>query len=734
MNPDPELEELFPGGPGRELVQLIQASRPAQPPLDPYFRNHLRMKVIAEARRRGTARPGSRFAWPSLRVMSFAAAACAVVLVVGVVLRGGTPVQPVAVTQAPQGMKNVSRVEPIRIAFTGPVDKNAVAQSIAIEPATLYTTRWDGQTLVIIPLHALAANTSYSVKLVPVAQPAANTTPTTTPAPPVVVHFVTAPVAPSPVSPPSFRTDNLTVFEETPMAQPGAVVSAAWMPDSQALIVTTPAAEVWWMNPQGTLVRRLAAHAGLPSVAPDGRHLAFWRSDETNHASLWVSAIDDDGSHATQVASLPGTPTGPAAWIGKDRLAYGDGGTQHLVDLQGTQLPLNVAIVPGSPVAATADGHILAMLTAQGPTVLDTASGRSQVIMAGTATDLAWSTQGQLAFILSQPSGSQLWVDAPDGLKKVAESTAGAAWSGISWSPDASSLLVGTRGAAADALPGAFLVNAEAAGKVVAFGAADREYGLPRWAPDGSSVAFLRGDETGRPRLWMATVRVGQLSAADLAQLDAIHVVTRFLDARQAGHLADAQSALGPQALATYQNGNLPLVTAPGDPIFARSYVVGVQLVSSDQFLITVRIVLADPKSKQETKFFEEHLTVVRHDQRFLIDAVQPGTTTTLGQGPSVVSVQVQRVAPNQRIDVKFDADLKPSTVSRDNVFLRDAAGQTVQVADFQFDPNTRTVSIVAKLRAGNYTLVVTTAITDVNGQASAQEYDYAVVISPSTD
>jgi len=734
LNPDPELEELFPSGPGRELVQLIQASRPAQPPLDPYFRNHLRMKVMAEARRRGTGRPRPRFAWPSLRVMSFAAAACAVVLVVGVVLRSGTPGQPVAVTQAPQGMKNVSRVEPIRIAFTGPVDKNAVAQSIAIEPATLYTTRWDGQTLVIIPLHALAANTSYSVKLVPVAQPAAKTTPTTTPAPPVVVHFVTAPVAPSPVSPQSFRTDNLTVFEETPVAQAGAVVSAAWMPDSQALIVTTPAAEIWWMNPQGTLERRLAAHAGLPSMAPDGRHLAFWRLDGTNHASLWVSAIDDDGSHATQVASLPGTPTGPATWIGKDRLAYGDGGTLHLVDLQGTQLPLNVAIVPGSPVAATADGHILATLTAQGPTVLDTASGRSQVIMAGTATDLAWSTQGQLAFILSQPSGSQLWVDAPDGLKKVAESTAGVAWSGISWSPDASSMLVGTRGAAADALPSAFLVNAEAAGKVVAFGASDHEYGLPRWAPDGGGVAFLRGDETGRPRLWMATVRVGQLSAADLAQLDAIHVVTRFLDARQAGHLADAQSALGPQALAAYQNGNLPLVTAPGDPIFARSYVVGVQLVSSDQFLITVRIVLADPKSKQETKFFEEHLTVVRHDQRFLIDAVQPGTTTTLGQGPSVVSVQVQRVAPNQRIDVKFDADLKPSTVSRDNVFLRDATGQTVQVADFQFDPNTRTVSIVAKLRAGNYTLVVTTAITDVNGQASAQEYDYTVVISPSTD
>jgi Tol biopolymer transport system component len=746
LNLDPELEALFPSGPDREVVEAIKASRPAPPPLDPYFRNHLRMKLMAQARQTLTPRPRAAwFAWPRMPILAAAAAACAVVLMVGLARQLSAPTDLVAVNQpAIAGHKDVATVEPIKIAFTGPVDKNAVASSVVIEPATAYTTRWDGQTLVIIPLHPLAANTAYSVKLVP--QSAAGTkNPTATAAPPVVVRFVTAPSALSPVLPPSFRNDNLTFIGETPIADPGAVASAAWTPDGQALIVTRPASvtgssnpqnatEIWWMTPQGTFVRRLVPHASLPSIAPNGRLLAFWRLDGPGQPSLWISAIDEDGSHALQVASQQAAPGRPAIWVGNDRLAYVEGSSLRLVDLQGSALPLSIPVTADSPVAASADGRALAALTPQGTSLFDVSSGRSQVMTPGVAAEFAWSTSGQLAFILSQPSGSQVWIDSTAGLKKVAESTTGESWSGISWSPDSTSLLIASRAVEIGARPGAFLVNADGTGQRVGFGAQDREYTTPRWSPNGASVLFFRADETGRPRLWTATLRVGELTATDRAQLDAEHVVTRFLKARRSGNLADAQAELSAQALATYQNGNLPLVSAAGDPVFARSYVVGVQLGNADQFLITVRIVLADPKTKQEIRFFEEHLTVVRHDQRFIIDAVQAGVTTTLGQGPSVVSVQVQPVAPGQQVVVKFDADLNPGTVSRDAIFLRDASGKTLAPAGFQFDQNNRTVTIVTKLAPGKYTLVVTTGVTDIHGQAPAQEYDYAVVISSPSD
>jgi hypothetical protein len=40
----------------------------------------------------------------------------------------------------------------------------------------------------------------------------------------------------------------------------------------------------------------------------------------------------------------------------------------------------------------------------------------------------------------------------------------------------------------------------------------------------------------------------------------------------------------------------------------------------------------------------------------------------------------------------------------------------------------------MAKLHQGKYTLVVTTGVTDINGRAAAQDYNYTVVISGGND
>jgi len=48
---DQELEELFADPAHREVVDLLKASRPAAPPLDPHFRSYLRAKLMSEAQR-----------------------------------------------------------------------------------------------------------------------------------------------------------------------------------------------------------------------------------------------------------------------------------------------------------------------------------------------------------------------------------------------------------------------------------------------------------------------------------------------------------------------------------------------------------------------------------------------------------------------------------------------------------------------------------------------------------
>ncbi len=45
------------------------------------------------------------------------------------------------------------------------------------------------------------------------------------------------------------------------------------------------------------------------------------------------------------------------------------------------------------------------------------------------------------------------------------------------------------------------------------------------------------------------------------------------------------------------------------------------------------------------------------------------------------------------------------------------------------FDADNHLATIAVKLRPGTYQLVVTTSVTDINGNALAQEYDAPLVI-----
>ena len=768
---DPELDELFSDPADREVVDLLKASRPAAPPLDPHFRNYLRAKLMTEARRTlpaRSSRPWFPFTLsPRTLAPAMAAVAAGFLVVLGVQIYLHR--QPASIAVAVNIGKTIDKktdvgtTEPIVIPFSGPVDKTAVAESVQIQPATSVTKQWVGQNLVIIPDHPLAPNTSYTVTLKPSAtsppQPnptaASQPKPTAQPAPtvaptPVVVHFTTARPPVLPVVPPSFKSSNVSYGFDSRLGDfttSGSMLSAAWTPAGQLLVTrpagqpgpgslpspsasTTPSGspapkattDVWLMSSLGTPIRILLPGGSFPAAAPSNGLFAAWRVVTGNQASLEV--WDLQGTLPATVATLNGVPDRAPVWIGADRIAYVDQGRLRVVDVHGSPVYGSTIKIGGGSLAASPTSPLLAVEGASGSVVLDLGAAGSTTPLPQGATGFAWSLKGDLGFLVQQNGGTDLYVRA-DGKTstKVASSANGQTWSDLSWGPDATSLLLATRATNGSGTPGLILVNRDGSSPI-SFGEPSREYASPQWSPSGDLVLFTRRDEAGGRAFWTATATP---STTDAAENQALAEVDKFMQARIHGDSVAAQAELDDAGVAAYQAGGSLLVGPAGNP-FSRYYPVTVQFTGStpNQFLVGVRIFSA--RGGVETSFFEEQLTLELQGQRYLVHAVKTSATLALGHGPTVVSVEVVQSPPGEQVRVHFDADLKSQTVSSETIQVKDGDGKVVQ-ARVTFDPDNHLATLAVKLRPGNYQLVVTTGVTDVNGVMLAQEYDAPLVI-----
>src|ERR1700730_1649169 len=770
MTNDPELEELFNDPADRAVVDLLKASRPAAPPLDPHFRNYLRAKLMTEARQALPAR-AARSWFPftlSQKTLAPAMAAVAagflVVLGVEIYLHGQTEAPQVAcVCTAFNNKVDVGTGEPIVIPFTGPVDKTAVAESVVIQPATSVTKQWVGQNLVIIPAHPLAANTAYSVSFKPLA------TPTPTPAQipgvkpppavapaPVIVHFTTVRPPVTPIVPPSFKSAVVNYGYDSRLADPGTILSAAWTPAGQVLVTRpvgqlgpgsspgpstsatpsgppTPKAttDVWLMSSLGTPIRILVPGGSLPAAAPSGGLIAAWQPTQGTQVNLGV--WDLQGTPQATVATVDGVPDRAPVWIGGDRIAYVDQGRLRVVDLHGTQVSGVALQVGHGRLAASPTSQRLAVEGANGPVILDLRAAGSPTSLPSGAAGFAWSSKGDLAFVVRQSANTDiksantgLYV-AADGksFQKVATSPDAQTWSDLSWSPDATSLLLATTATNGNgAGPSLVLVNRDGSSPTP-FGPSSKEFASPQWSLSGDLVLFTRRDEAAGGRaFWTATTTPSTDSAANRA----LAAVARFMQARISGDATTAKAELDDAGVAAYQGGSSSLL-GPGGVHFSRYYPATVQPSGSkpNAFLVGVRIFSA--KNGVESSFFEEQLTLVPQGQTYLIDAVNASPTMALGHGPTVVSVEVVQTPPGQQVRVHFDSDLKAGTITRDTIQVKDADGKVVD-ATVTFDPDNHLATLSVKLPPGTYKLVVTTGVTDVNAVALAQEYDAPLVIS----
>jgi hypothetical protein len=748
---DPELEELFKDPAHREVVDLLKMSRPAAPPLDPQFRNYLRAKLITEARR--TLEPRASRRWlpfslsPKAMVPAMAAVAAGFLVVLGIqiYLQRQSPSSMVAVDLSRiQNKTNVATGEPIVIPFTGPVDKNAVADTVVIEPATSVTKQWVGQNLVIIPDHQLAPNTTYTVTFKPRVAAAtpnpANPTSTARPAPaptPVVVHFTTVRAPVVPVVPPSYLSANVSFGQESRLADAGTVFNGGWTPAGQ-LLVTRPAGQpgpgssptpsptattdIWLMSASGTPIRLLVPGGSFPAAAPSGGVFAAWQVTSSNQANLGI--WDLQGNLQGTIATLDSVADRAPVWIGSDRIAYLNQGRLLIADAHGGQVNARPIRVQHGSLAGSPLGALLAVESVDGSSVIELASALSSPLPAG-ATGFAWSSKGDLAFVVPQASGSYLYSAAGGkNAQRIASSASGQTWSDLNWAPDAASLMLASKPAGASSSASRLmLINADGSG--LRDFASQQEYSSPQWSSHGDLVLFTRQDEAGGRAFWTANTAPSEV---DAAEKQALAEVEKFMQARLTGDSGAAQDSLDAAGLNAYRGGASSLLSPAGTK-FDRYYPVTVQQTGTNpnKFLVGVRIFVS--RSGVRRSFFEEQLTLVLKDQRYLVDGVTSTPAVPLGHGPTVLSYEVVPTSPGSQVRVRFDADLRPETVTTDTIQVRDSDGKPLS-AQITFDPETHLATLTLRLRpGGTYELVVTTGVTDINGVTLAEEY-HAQVIS----
>jgi hypothetical protein len=450
-----------------------------------------------------------------------------------------------------------------------------------------------------------------------------------------------------------------------------------------------------------------------------------------NRVSLGV--WDLQGNLQASITTLDGAPDRAPVWIGADRIAYVDQGRLHIVDLHGAQDGGPARRVNGGTLAASPISPRLAVEGADGSVILDLGANGSSIGLPSGATSFAWSSKGDLAFLVRQSTNTDLYVGA-DGQppQKVATSPDGQAWSDLSWSPDSTSLLLATTATSGSSVgPSLVLVNRDGSSPTT-FGEAGKEYASPQWSPSGDLVLFTRRDDVSGRAFWTATATP---SSADTAANQALAEVAKFMLARINGDSGAAAAELDDAGVAAYQAGASSLLGSAGSH-FSRYYPVTVQPSGSNPNAILVGVRIFSAKNGVDTSFFEEQLTLVRQvppsapapAHPYLIDAVSASASMPLGHGPTVVSVEVVQTPPGEQVRVHFDADLKPETVSSDTIQIKDGDGKVIE-ARVSFDADNHLATLAVKLKQGTYQLVVTTGVTDVNGVALAQEYDAPLVI-----
>jgi len=126
---------------------------------------------------------------------------------------------------------------------------------------------------------------------------------------------------------------------------------------------------------------------------------------------LIEDAVQDAFGTALARWPLDGVPDRAPVWIGSDRIGYINQGRLVIVDVHGGHVNGPAIRMQRGSLAGSSVSSLLAVESVDESTVMDVASGSLSPLPTG-ATGFAWSPKGDLAFLVPQSSGSNLYIAA----------------------------------------------------------------------------------------------------------------------------------------------------------------------------------------------------------------------------------------------------------------------------------------------------------------------------------
>ncbi|MFI5312827.1 MAG: Ig-like domain-containing protein [Candidatus Dormibacteria bacterium] len=739
---DPEIDGILDDDPElTQLAHLVRAARP-EPSLDTRFQAVLRAQLMREAAvgtpaasqrnqraprqrvvRRVWWRRPSHFAWGGAG-LGIALAAAAVISIM-------RPIQDHQVVTAGSPVAELHQVSPdhvITVAFSQPMNHQAVVAGLHIRPATEVSTAWQGNNLLITPTHRLAGNTPYTVTIDRSAAQAANgavaatdihisfgTAPTPPPAPAVVSLTVTAlgtvdagsqliagpagsviatssSAAPTTPTPPTSPTPSATA---SPSGSPSAA-GAAPLKVSRTVL----------FGPGGTT--DLGPASSSTALSANGLRLVSAVSSGSG-SQVVLSTVN--GGKNTVLTTL-GVPVLATGWLSPDTAVVAESDRILTIDLQGhvsnlMALPAGTTTVMFAPVG----GHAYAGGAGGDGALFDLATKHSRVL-AGSRTLAAFSGDGgTVAWIDSSQPIAQLMtapvahdqatiipLDHPgDGVAEIALDQTGAR-----------AAIIDHPAAGGDQLD----INALPSGTVVARGPSGTH---PVFTSSGNSIALVAPSGQAEAAILPGPPTPGTTTTLPNG---AAGVLQAFVDAQTSGDAA-AISALTVPSLAAAQ------VTPHG---LTRAYVISAAVNQNGTISATARLIIDASVAHPLASFADESLTLTPGPgkQAFQVSAIAVSPLHDEPVGPHVVHLTPTNVGGVLVLQVAFDSDLRQATVGP-AISVTTGDGQVLP-ATTVYDAERRTAVVTLTVPANTpVSLTVNSGLLDVDGQALASAFTTAV-------